>query len=222
MDKEVEKIISDTIRNLSLVRSEDIPNIDLYMDQVTTFMEKQLASLKRTPDEKILTKTMINNYVKNNLLPPPDKKKYSKEHVIMLTFIYYFKGFLSINDIDTLLQPIRDQYFSGDKSVTLTQIYDEVCGTSNQLAAELFSDLAKKCRAADDTFEDVKDDEERRSLQIFALVCMLSFDAYVKKMLVENFADHLKEERERKAQEAEASSKNKTKSGTQSLPPHNL
>ena len=50
------------------MRPDDIPNIDLYMDQVTTFMEKELASSKRHEDDKILTKTMINNYAKNNLL----------------------------------------------------------------------------------------------------------------------------------------------------------
>ena len=68
---------------------EDIPDIGLYMDQVTTFMEEQLSSTKRYEDDKILTKTMINNYAKNNLLPPPIKKKYSKEHLLVLIFVYY-------------------------------------------------------------------------------------------------------------------------------------
>ena len=61
----------------TVVKPEDIPNIDLYMDQVTTFMDSQLATSKRHEDDKILTKTMINNYAKNDLLPPPEKKKYS-------------------------------------------------------------------------------------------------------------------------------------------------
>ena len=69
------------------------------MDQVTTFMNGHLASSKRNPDDKILTKTMINNYAKNQLLPPPEKKKYSKEHQLLLIFIYYFKNILTIQDI---------------------------------------------------------------------------------------------------------------------------
>ena len=73
------------------------------MDQVTTFMDEQLAASKRYESDKILTKTMINNYAKNNLLPSPDKKKYSKEHVLTLLFIYYFKNILSINDIRSIL-----------------------------------------------------------------------------------------------------------------------
>ena len=104
--------IMESLDRIQHIKAEDIPNIDLYMDQVTTFMEGKLKSSLRNPQEdKILTKTMINNYAKNDLLPPPIKKKYSKEHVIMLIFIYYYKGFLSINDIQALLNPISDKYF---------------------------------------------------------------------------------------------------------------
>ena len=64
--------ILKSLSNIDYIRPEEIPNIDLYMDQVTTFMDKQLASTKRYEDDKILTKTMINNYTKNHLLPPPE------------------------------------------------------------------------------------------------------------------------------------------------------
>ena len=106
--KDMLNSILSSISRIDYVRPDDIPNIDLYMDQVTTFMEKELASSKRHEDDKILTKTMINNYAKNNLLPPPVKKKYSKEHLLVMIFIYYFKNFLSIKDIETMLTPITD------------------------------------------------------------------------------------------------------------------
>ena len=88
--------ILNSISRIDYIHSTEIPNMNLYMDQVTTLMEEGLSSTKRYDDDKILTKTMINNYTKNNLLPPPDKKKYSKEHVLVLIFIYYFKNILSI------------------------------------------------------------------------------------------------------------------------------
>ena len=103
--------ILSSISRIDYVKPEDIPNIELYMDQVTTFMEKQLAATKRHEDDKVLTKTMINNYAKNNLLPAPVKKKYSKEHVLVMIFIYYFKNIISIKDIETLLTPITENYF---------------------------------------------------------------------------------------------------------------
>ena len=112
--------IMERISEIDYVKPEDIPNIDLYMDQVTTFMEAQLAHSKRYKDDKILTKTMINNYAKNNLLPSPEKKRYSKEHLLVLIFIYYFKNILSINDIQTLLGPLTDKYFKSDENIDLS------------------------------------------------------------------------------------------------------
>ena len=73
-DNMIESILNSLSR-IDYIKSEDIPNIDLYMDQVTTFMDAHLSASKRYPDDKILTKTMINNYAKNDLLPPPLKKK---------------------------------------------------------------------------------------------------------------------------------------------------
>lgn len=102
--------ILESLDKLDYIKSADIPNIDLYMDQVTTFMEKHLTSLKRYPEDKVLTKTMINNYAKNHLLPPPVKKKYSKEHLLVLIFIYYFKGFLSFQDIQAVLNPLTERF----------------------------------------------------------------------------------------------------------------
>ena len=120
--KDMLNSILSSISRIDYVRPDDIPNIDLYMDQVTTFMEKELASSKRHEDDKILTKTMINNYAKNNLLPPPVKKKYSKEHLLIMIFIYYFKNFLSIKDIETMLEPITDKYFDTDQDLSLIHI----------------------------------------------------------------------------------------------------
>ena len=67
-EKDLLNSILDSLSRIEYIKPEDLPNIDLYMDQVTTFMDAQLAISKRHPEDKILTKTMINNYAKNNLL----------------------------------------------------------------------------------------------------------------------------------------------------------
>ena len=78
--KDLLNSILESFDRIDYVKSSDIPNIDLYMDQVTTFMDKNFRNTTRYPgDDKIMTKTMINNYAKNDLLPPPVRKKYSKE-----------------------------------------------------------------------------------------------------------------------------------------------
>ena len=94
--EELLQMILQSLEKVEYIKSEDIPNIDLYMDQVLTFMDRKLRSAVRPQTEdRILTKTMINNYAKNDLLPPPVKKKYSKEHVLLLIFIYYYKGIIA-------------------------------------------------------------------------------------------------------------------------------
>ena len=77
-EKDLLNSILSSLNRIDYIKPEDIPNIDLYMDQVTTFMDEQLEATRRYPEDKILTKTMINNYTKNNLLPPPDKKNIPK------------------------------------------------------------------------------------------------------------------------------------------------
>ena len=70
-EKDMINSILESVSRIDYIKPEDIPNIELYMDQVTTFMEEQLASTQRYDEDKIITKTMINNYAKNKLLPPP-------------------------------------------------------------------------------------------------------------------------------------------------------
>ena len=77
----------------------DFPELDLYMDQVMQLFETRLAYTKRNPDDKVLTKTMINNYAKDNLLMKIKNKKYTKNHLILMGLIYNLKGALSLTDI---------------------------------------------------------------------------------------------------------------------------
>ncbi len=187
-EKDIINSILSSISRIDYIKPEDIPNIDLYMDQVTTFMEEQLAATKRYGDDKILTKTMINNYAKNKLLPSPEKKRYSKEHVLMLIFIYYFKNILSINDIQTLFTPIVQKYFKSMTEKDMTYIYNEVFSMEKDQIESLKKDLLRKYKTAQGTFKDA-DEEDQEILKRFSFICLLSFDVYVKKMMIEHLID---------------------------------
>lgn len=192
MDGNTKKLLSEILEDLKkidYVRPEDIPNIDLYMDQITTFMDLQLEASKRHESDKILTKTMINNYAKNDLLPPPEKKKYSKEHVLTLIFIYYFKSILSISDIQSILNPITDKYFGKDGNYSLEDIYKEVFGLEHQETLSIMKDLVKKLNISMKTFPDATS-EDAELLRTFSFICMLSYDVYVKKTIIEKLIDH--------------------------------
>ena len=195
--KDMLNSILSSISRIDYVRPDDIPNIDLYMDQVTTFMEKELASSKRHADDKILTKTMINNYAKNNLLPSPVKKRYSREHLLVLIFIYYFKNILSINDIQTLLNPITDKYFKSQEKLDLTSIYEEVFSMEKEQIEVLKKELLKDYQTAQNTFTDAPEDEQD-FLKLFSFICLLSFDVYMKKTIIEQMIDSLRDKDPRK------------------------
>lgn len=196
MTIDTEDLINSILKSLEridYVKPDEIPNIDLYMDQVTTFMDKKLKNTTRNPSEdKILTKTMINNYAKNDLLPPPVKKKYTKEHVLLLIFIYYYKGILSINDIQSLLKPITDRYFGTEGEFNLEDIYNEVFSMEKEQVEALKRDIIKKYGNAQKTFEEAPE-EEREFLQIFSFICELSFDVYVKQLLIQKLIDGMKQ-----------------------------
>ncbi len=183
--------ILESLERIEYIKPADIPNIDLYMDQVTTFMDSRLRSTARNPgDDKILTKTMINNYAKNDLLPPPVKKKYSKEHVLLLIFIYYFKGILSINDIQTLLKPITDKYFHNGQEFDLESIYEEMLVLEKEQVETMKEDVVKKFHRAEEACQNAPS-EDADFLRTFSFICLLSFDVYVKKLLIEKMVDEL-------------------------------
>lgn len=192
MNKDNQEFVNSLLQRLAklnYIKPGEVPNIDLYMDQVTTFMDEHLSDVKRYEDDKILTKTMINNYTKNDLLPPPVKKKYSKEHIYVLTFIYYLKNILSISDIQKLLNPLTDKFFNKEELPDLEYIYSEIYNMEKAQIASLSKDVVERTQVAKEAFLDVENEEDKDFLQLFSLVGLLSFDVYMKKNIIESLID---------------------------------
>ncbi len=194
MAADIKQTLESILNKINLIDANDIPNIDLYMDQVTTFMESHLGNLKRSPDDKVLTKTMINNYAKNHLLPSPDKKKYSRNHMILLTFIYYFKNVLPINDIKTLMSGITEKNFALGSKPELEEIYREVIRYQPEIMEQVRANLDVVENLAEDSFAKLNKNEEKEELKLFTLLCLLSFDVYIKKTLIESVIDSMTSE----------------------------
>lgn len=222
--EELLREIFSRLDTLDYVKPEQIPDIPLYMDQLTTFMDEHLENSKRYPEDKVLTKTMINNYAKNNLLPPPIKKKYTKEHTLLLIFIYYFKNMLSFHDIETLFAPITEEHFSSDHSPnsispnsgpsgwSLEDIYREIFSLEKEQMKRLKEDLIRKYRISMKSFtldaeKEEKDtqepseksqtagtDESQEYLRLFSFICTLGFDVYLKKQMMEFLIDNIRDE----------------------------
>jgi len=195
MKEETKKVIRGLLNDLGAldyITPAEIPDIPLYMDQITTFMDAKLASGKRHPEDKILTKTMINNYTKNNLIPPPVKKKYSKDHLLLLIFVYYLKDFLSISDIETLLKPLIADHFGEGKEISVSDIYDGIYGMETHEMTRVVKDLIHNYETAIATFPEAEG-SDADYLHTYAFICLLSFDVYIKKQLIVRILDEMGE-----------------------------
>ena len=193
---DVEYIVNKILSGFTVTDVEEIPKIDLYMDQVLTFLTERLRRTARKSDaDKLLTKTMVNNYVKNKVMIPPVKKKYGRDHILLLMVIYYMKSFLSIDDIRRIVGPVSEKYarpttksaeqHSGKKhrysmSDVYTEIFRYVSGGVERFPAE----VEKILKESDQAFTEAPE-EDREMLRRFNVICQLSADIYLRKLLIE-------------------------------------
>lgn len=185
--------IKEQLLTIKFVKPGAIPNIDLYMDQITTFMDNNLFTPERKEGEHIMTKTMINNYAKSKLIPPPVKKKYSKDHMLMLIFIHYLKNFLSISEINSLFQPIKDNYLEGKGDINLEYIYREIFSGYQQQLPDFIEAIEKHYNTSKTAFSNVPA-EDTQTLQLISLISSLCFDIYFKKYMVEELIGQMSEQ----------------------------
>ena len=214
----IKDIISNEIealKNIKTIAPDDPPDIYLYMDQVTAFLREHLMNDNVHDDDKLLTKTMINNYTKKKLLPPPIKKKYSKQHLYFLTLIYYYKNFLTIDEIHDLLAPITEKYSENDPlTIEYTQrfyskIYEMYGNQQDGIVADIKDDLETVRKMIEETKNEEEipfSNEVEEYLELLLLVTVLSNDIYYKKVLIENLIGNfaqLKKDRDKKNKEKE-------------------
>ncbi|MCR3759959.1 DUF1836 domain-containing protein [Clostridium felsineum] len=171
--------LAKQVLNYSAIQNHEIPDIDLYMDQVTSFMDNKLKAFKRTEGDIVLTKTMINNYTKNKLLTPPVKKKYSKDNLIMLIFIYHLKQTLSIGDIGDLLSFMLNT----DENMDIEKLYDKFLRLQKSSSDSFIKDLKEKLNFIDEP----KNNTENEKFFLLAIDLILS--ANMQKRMAEKLID---------------------------------
>lgn len=156
------------------INLNDFPEIDLYMDQVMQLFESKLSYTKRNDNDKVLTKTMINNYAKGNLLMKIKNKKYTKNHLILMGLIYNLKGALSLTDIKTILSPIIDafekeqEYPLHDIYQSFLNIYDLNLDDIKSSSAKIYDNITELITNEDNSLGDY----EEKLLLICAYVSM--------------------------------------------------
>ncbi|MBS5794769.1 MAG: DUF1836 domain-containing protein [Clostridiales bacterium] len=170
-ENEILNILKEYIE-IEDISADKIPNIELYMDQVTTFIEDNLKYYKRNDEQKIMTKTMINNYIKDKILDPPNKKKYNKNHLILLILIYYLKPILSINDIGLILK---------NKQGNIADIYDKFIAYKKVSDNKFYNDM-------ENFIKDIQKNEDDDTSLILFLLNIIN-EASQRKYLAEKIID---------------------------------
>jgi Domain of unknown function (DUF1836). len=181
-----EEFIKNTIEEYVTkgnIKVSEFPDMEIYMDQAETFLNRELGIYKKTEKDKVITKTMIGNYVKHSMLPRPVNKKYSKDHLILLMFIFYLKGTFQMEEIEEIVKPLIENYNSEfDDKIDLAELYDgilEVQSSERDLLAESINRMIEdsKYRLRETALSD--DD----MLELFMLIVNLSMKADAQKFL---------------------------------------
>lgn len=184
--------ILENIKELNLydeIEFADIPKLDLYMDQVITLFETGLKGLKRGDDDKILTKTMINNYSKDKLLMPAKNKKYSRNHIIMMILIYNLKQTLSINDIKAVLSKIvKGSENNKMEDIDIGKLYEDFLYLKKAEADSFEGEVEKKLELILDECKG-KDIEKENYEKLLLVVLSLVNSSNMQKRLAEKLID---------------------------------
>lgn len=174
LNRIIEKVISR-----SYITTDDIPDLDLYMDQIMTLFDKHLDDNKRYEDDKLLTKTMINNYSKAKVISPVKGKKYSKEQIIQMLMIYYLKNNLTIQEIKKILSPLYNQ------DIDLKNIYDQFITIKHEQTKQLKQFINQQI---DSYHLDVEKNEDR--LIIMMILSSLSYSlTSIEELMVDKIED---------------------------------
>lgn len=192
--------INQLIEELNLdanLAIEDIPKIDLYMDQVIQLFESKFAETRRNDEEKVLTKTMINNYAKGKLMFPIKNKKYSREHLVLISLIYQLKGALSINDIKTTLDELNKRITK--EEIDLDSFYQSYINITEKNVADFKEDINRRVEEVREEITDGQDGGSTYLEQVLMISSLVHMGNLYRK-IAERLVDEIVVEKEGKRQ----------------------
>lgn len=189
-DKNLDALVSE-ITEFNELTLDDIPNIDLYMDQVTTLFENKLHPLKRNEEDKIMTKTMINNYAKAKIFPPVKSKKYTKEQIILLSMIYNLKQSLSLADIGKVFNPLLEDMQKDNKElISIESLYDtflEIKRENENKFSEHFYTLLDRSKNKLKNKNNGDNSKNELVLMVLSLIAEANMNIRMSEKIIDNF-----------------------------------
>ncbi len=191
-EESVKNIIEEFFQQGALSKSS-FPEMELYMDQITGFMNQKLRIYSKDEDDQIMTKAMIANYVKHKLVPRPHNKKYNKEHLILLTFIHFLKNSFQMDEIENIMKPILENYYSEfDEKINLSEMYDSVTSLQNDVKEKLIEETLQdvnRIKSRNKQMELEDDDIIELFMLIIEISIKVDFERYLIQKLYDQYFD---------------------------------
>lgn len=189
---DTQKLI-DSLALETQVSIEDIPKIDLYIDQVIQLFEEAFEDTKRNGNDKILTKTMINNYAKGKLFYSVHNKKYSRNHIMLISLIYQMKSILSISDVKKVLDGLNEK--AAEQDYNLEAFYQSFLNVQRSNAGNFTDGLSYQAERIE---AEVRGMEDGGELEQILLIASLVHTSNLYRRAAEKMVDGLKARREEK------------------------
>ena len=170
-----------------LADGENIPGIDLYIDQMVSCLNEELALYQKNGKAPI-TKGIVSNYTKHKMIPGPEGKRYTKDHCIFLLLVYYLKGCFSMDQVQRLMRPILANYDSAwDDRVDMQAYYKEVLAAVRESEEDFSEQLKERIRSNKKFLADRGSDDDISEL--FLLITTLIMRSNEERYLAEKLLD---------------------------------
>ncbi len=171
-EKELRERIEAAVGDVDLADT-DIPAIGLYLDQILSLVAEKNAVSAPRYKERALTKTMVNNYSKNELISPIEGKKYSRAHIVEMLLIYALKNTLSIEEIKRVLVGVREECgFTGEDIIRAYHRFLSLKENNRHRAGDIVKEMLEKDGISTENDYDF----------FLSLLDILSLSAYLKEV----------------------------------------
>lgn len=194
--------VMDKYAKTGLLLPDEMPEVELYMDQVVSLLNKELAVYKEK-EQDVFTKSMVSNYVKHKVLPKPENKKYNKEHMVILNMIFQLKSIFQMDEMKVLFKSFVENHESIlEEQYDMEGLYDSLLRSQDKEILQMTNQIHEDIEYVKAVMEEMgTSDDDAHEIMGVILILAIQSNAYrlmARKLLNEYFIDNKKKSERKK------------------------
>lgn len=194
--------VMDKYAKTGLLLPDEMPEVELYMDQVVSLLNKELAVYKEK-EQDVFTKSMVSNYVKHKVLPKPENKKYNKEHMVILNMIFQLKSIFQMDEMKILFKSFVENHESIlEEQYDMEGLYDSLLRSRDKEILQMTNHIHEDIEYVKAVMEEMgTSDDDAHEIMGVILILAIQSNAYrlmARKLLNEYFIDNKKKSERKK------------------------